>query len=48
MGTRYMVPGSVERMPWQLTMRAHRWESIVTPALLFYRFRQRAVQRMAE
>jgi len=31
-GTRYMVPGSEQRMPWQLAMHAHRWESIATSA----------------
>jgi hypothetical protein len=39
-GTRYMVPDNEQIMPWQLTMHAHRWESIATPAghftVLFY------------
>ena len=30
--TYYKVPDSEETMPWQLTMRAERWESITVPA----------------
>jgi hypothetical protein len=30
--TYYKIPGSNETMPWQLTMRAQRWESITVPA----------------
>jgi hypothetical protein len=30
--TYYMIPGSEETMPWQLTMRALRWESVTVPA----------------
>jgi hypothetical protein len=30
--TRYMIPGSHETMPAQLTMSAQRWESITVPA----------------
>lgn len=31
-GTDYMIPGSHEAMPWQLTMHAERWESVTVPA----------------
>jgi hypothetical protein len=31
-GTYYKIPDSEETMPWQLTMGAHRWESITVPA----------------
>lgn len=31
-GTYYKIPDSDETMPWQLTMNAHRWESITVPA----------------
>lgn len=31
-GTYYKIPGSEETMPWQLTMRAQRWESVTVPA----------------
>jgi hypothetical protein len=31
-GTYYKIPDSEETMPWQLTMRAERWESITVPA----------------
>ena len=31
-GTDYMIPSSHETMPWQLTMRAERWESVTVPA----------------
>jgi len=31
-GTYYKIPDSDETMPWQLTMKAHRWESITVPA----------------
>jgi hypothetical protein len=30
--TNYKIPDSEETMPWQLTMHAHRWESITVPA----------------
>lgn len=30
--TNYKIPDSYETMPWQLTMRAQRWESITVPA----------------
>jgi hypothetical protein len=30
--TYYKTPSSQERMPWQLSMRAQRWESITVPA----------------
>ena len=30
--TYYKIPDSRETMPWQLTMHAHKWESITVPA----------------
>lgn len=33
--THYKTPGSDEAMPWQLTMNAHRWESVTVPAGTF-------------
>jgi len=30
--TYYKIPDSQETMPWQLTMHAHKWESITVPA----------------
>lgn len=32
LNTQYKIPGSDETMPWQLTMKVGRWESIVVPA----------------
>ena len=34
-GTYYRVPDSDESIPWQLSMRAERWESIAVPAGTF-------------
>ena len=30
--TQYKTPESPDELPWQLTMNAHRWESIIVPA----------------
>ncbi len=31
-GTYYKIPDSNDALPWQLTMHAHKWESITVPA----------------
>jgi hypothetical protein len=31
-GTNYKIPGSDDALPWQLTMHAHKWQSITVPA----------------
>ena len=41
-GTYYKIPDSEETMPWQLTMRAQRWESITVPAVSGTRSRKAA------
>jgi len=37
--TQYMTPESPDELPWQLTMHAHRWESIIVPAGRFLALR---------